>query len=153
MDISGSFYRLIDITNSIIKGGDEFIEKGDNSEKLMKNVAEAKVLEHIRITLYRLFKTWFKTEPTNPETAFDRPSTASSKEDIFKLIREDLQFASENLPYVSSDFGRWNKGAVDHLRAKVEMWDENYSLVEIVDEIINEGPYSLVYLKKCFQVS
>jgi hypothetical protein len=146
-------YRLIDITNSIIQGGDELIEKGDNSEKLMKNVAEAKVFRaRSYFTLYRLFKNiYLKTEPTNPETAFDRPSTASSKEDIFKLIREDLQFASENLPYVSSDFGRWNKGAVDHLRAKVEMWDENYSLAaEIVDEIINEGPYSLVSSEEVF---
>ena len=62
----------------------------------MKNVAEAKVFRaRSYFTLYRLFKNiYLKTEPTNPETAFDRPLTASSnKEDIFKLIREDLQFA------------------------------------------------------------
>ena len=76
--------------------------------------------------------------------AFDRPSTASSKEDIFKLIREDLQFASENFT-ISNQILDAGIKVRHHLRAKVEMWDENYSLAaEIVDEIINEGPYSLV---------
>ena len=42
------------------------------------------------------------------------------------MIREDLLFASDNLEYAITQIGRWNKGAVDHVRAKVEMWDENY---------------------------
>ena len=149
----GHNYKIIDITNNIIIGGEALIEGGDTSDMLMKNVAEAKVFRaHSYFTLYRLFNNiYLKTEPTNPDTAFDRPSAASSKEDIFDLIRKDLQFASENLLYTTTEFGRWNKGAVDHLRAKVEMWDENYSLAaEIVDEILTEGPYSLVSTEEVF---
>lgn len=149
----GHNYRIIDITNSIIKGAEELIQSGNSSDELIKNLSEAKVFRaHSYFTLYRLFNNiYIKTEPTNPETAFDRPSEISSKEDIFNLIRQDLQYASDNLPYTTDEFGRWNKGAVDHLRAKLEMWDENYSLAaDIVDEIINEGPYSLVDTSEVF---
>ena len=104
---------------------------------MIKNLSEAKVFRaHSYFTLYRLFNNiYIKTEPTNPETAFDRPSEISSKEDIFNLIRQDLQYASDNLPYKTDEFGRWNKGAVDHLRAKLEMWDENYSLAADIVEV------------------
>ena len=72
--------------------------------------------------------------------------------EIFKLIRDDLEFASQNLKYSSSQFGRWTKGSVDHLRAKVEMWQNNYEKASnIVDSIIDNGPYSLVDINKVFE--
>lgn len=149
----GHNYRIIDITNNIILGGDALINAGDASAELLKNVAEAKTFRaHAYFTLYRMFNNiYIKTEPTTPETAFDRPSEKSSQEDIFSLIRADLGFASENLSYTTDQFGRWTKGAVDHLRAKVEMWDNNYAeAAAIVDEIIDEGPYSLVDVADVF---
>ena len=147
-------YRMIDIANSIIQGGDALVEAGNDSPELIKNLSQAKTFRaHSYFTLYRLFKNiYVKTEPTTPETAFDRPAEKSSKEDIFKLIKEDLQYASENLGYTSEHFGRWNKGAVDHIRAKVELWLENYSeAASIVDGIINNGPYALVNVNKVFE--
>ena len=67
------------------------------------------------------------------------------------MIRADLGDASDNLTYTTNQFGRWTKGAVDHLRAKVEMWDNNYSeAASIVDEIIDEGPNSLVDVADVF---
>ena len=146
-------YRIIDITNNIIIGGELLIEAGDTSDELLKNLAEAKTFRaHAYFTLYRMFNNiYIKTEPTTPETAFDRPSEKSSQEDIFTLIRADLGYASDNLSYTTNQFGRWTKGAVDHLRAKVEMWDNNYSeAASIVDEIIDEGPYSLVDVADVF---
>ena len=91
----GHNYRIIDITNSIIKGAEELIQSGNSSDELIKNLSEAKVFRaHSYFTLYRLFNNiYIKTEPTNPETAFDRPSEISYKEDIFNLIRQDLQYA------------------------------------------------------------
>lgn len=149
----GHNYRVIDITNSIIQGGEALIESGNTSTELLTNVAEAKVFRaHSYFTLYRLFKNiYIKTEPTTPKTAFDRISEISSKDEIFRLIREDLQFASDNLQYTTSEFGRWNKGATDHLRAKVEMWDGNYSTAaSIVDDIVEKGPYNLVTTEEVF---
>lgn len=147
-------YRIIDIANSIIQGGDELIANGNTNANLTKSLAEAKAFRaHAYFTLYRLFKNiYIKTEPTTPDSAFDKPTDKSSQEEIFTLIREDLVFSSENLDYTSTQFGRWTKGAVDHVRAKVEMWDENYpEAALIVDDIVNNGPYSLVEVDKVFE--
>jgi hypothetical protein len=146
-------YRIIDITNNIIIGGERLIENGTTSDALLKDIAEAKTFRaHAYFTLYRLFENiYIKTEPTTPETAFDRPQNSSSKAEIFALIREDLQFASEQLSYTTDQFGRWTKAAVDHVRAKVEMWDKNYAkAAEIVDDIIENSPHSLVEVNQVF---
>lgn len=146
-------YKIIDITNSIIQGGDKLIEDGNSSKELLTSLAEARAFRaHAYFTLYRLFQNiYISSEVTSPQNAFDRPSDKSSKEDIFKLIREDLLFASDNLEYAITQIGRWNKGAVDHVRAKVEMWDENYDVAaEIVDEIIQDGGYQLVQTEEVF---
>lgn len=106
-------YRIIDITNNIIIGGELLIEAGDTSDELLMNLAEAKTFRaHAYFTLYRMFNNiYIKTEPTTPETAFDRPSEKSSQEDIFTLIRADLGYASDNLSYTTNQFGRWTKGS------------------------------------------
>ena len=146
-------YRIIDITNNIILGGSSLIENGNNDPELLKNIAEARTFRaHAYFTLYRLFKNiYLKTEPTNPETAFDRPQDKSSKEEVFAFIREDLQFASDQLTYTTDQFGRWTKAAVDHVRAKVEMWDNNFSkAAEIVDNLIQNGPHALVDITQVF---
>jgi starch-binding outer membrane protein, SusD/RagB family len=155
--VFGSFwshnYRMIDITNNIIAGGERLIATGNTDASLLKSIAEAKTFRsHAYFTLFRMFKNiYIKAEPTNPENAFDRPTAISSQEDILALIRSDLSYASENLTYASTEFGRWNKGAVDHIRAKVEMWAGEYAAAaEIVDEIIDEGGYSLVPSNKVF---
>ena len=149
----GHNYKMIDIANNIIQGGDALIAAGSTNEQLIKDVAEAKTFRaHSYFTLFRMFKNiYISTEPTTPDTAFDRVAEKSSEEEIFQLIREDLNFASEHLPYATAQFGRWNKGAVDHLRAKVELWEGNYSAAAaIIDEIVDEGPYALVNVDQVF---
>ena len=146
-------YRIIDITNNIILGGSSLIENGNNDPELLKNIAEARTFRaHAYFTLYRLFKNiYLKTEPTNPETAFDRPQDKSSKEEILAFIKEDLQFASDQLSYTNDQFGRWTKAAVDHVRAKVAMWDNNFSkAAEIVDNLIQNSPHALVDVSQVF---
>jgi len=146
-------YRIIDITNSIIRGGENLVSQGQTSPGLTQSIAEARAFRaHAYFTLYRLFnKIYVKTEPTTPETAFDRPDQASSAEEIFALIRSDLNYASDNLAYSSPILGRWNKGAVDHVRAKVEMWNKNYAeAASIVDELIQSSPHALVDVDEVF---
>jgi len=150
----GHNYRIIDITNNIISGGELLLAEGNTDPTLKRNLSEAKTFRaHAYFTLYRLFKNiYIKTEPTTPDTAFERPQSNSSKEEIFTLIREDLDFASENLSYSTMEFGRWTKAAVDHVRAKVEMWDQNYAkAAEIVDDILANSPHSLVPVNQVFQ--
>lgn len=152
-DYWSSNYKLIDITNSIISGGEELVEKGNSSKALLRNIAEAKAFRaHSYFTLYRMFENiYISPGVTTPDNAFDRPTGPSSMKDIFDFIRQDLSFASDNLEYTISQFGRWNKGAVDHVRAKVEMWDGKYKkAAEIVDEIISKGGYGLVTTDQVF---
>lgn len=146
-------YRIIDISNSIIQGAKNLIDQGNSSNSLNKDLAEAYVFRaHSYFTLFRLFRNiYLKIEPTTPETAFDRPDSPSSQEEIFELIRSDLKFASENLEYNDQAYGRWNKGAVDHIRAKVEMWEGDYATAaSIIDELIANGPHQLVSIDQVF---
>lgn len=146
-------YRIIDISNSIIQGANTLINQGAASDRLNQNLAEAYVFRaHSYFTLFRMFRNiYIKTEPTTPETAFDRPDSPSSQDQIFELIRSDLNFATENLKYNSHANGRWNKGAVDHIRAKVEMWEGNYaSAATIIDDLINNSPHQLVSIDQVF---
>ena len=150
----GHNYRIIDIANNIIEGGTALTENGKADPALLQNIAQAKMFRaHSYFTLYRLFNNiYLKTEPTNPETAFDRPDNKSTKEEIFSLIREDLEFASSHLSYSNDQFGRWTKAAVDHVRAKVEMWDGNFSRAgEIVDTILENSPHTLVPVDQVFK--
>src|SRR5690606_35039082 len=91
-------------------------------------LAEAKCMRaNSYFTLYRLFNNIFiTTEPTTPENAFDVPQDKSSVEEIFALLRSDLDFAIANLDYSTAQFGRWGQGAARHLRAKVAMWEEDW---------------------------
>ena len=146
-------YRIIDVSNSIIQGATKLVDQGNTSQKLMISLAEARVFRaHAYFTLYRLFKNiYLKTDPTTPDTAFERPDKPSSQDEIFQLIRNDLDLASKYLSYQSPNFGRWNLGAVKHIQAKVEMWENNYSeAIKFVDDIINNSPHSLVDVDHVF---
>ncbi len=147
-------YRIIDIANNIIRGGTALLDAGIEDATVLKNLAEARTFRaHAYFTLYRLFNNiYLKTEPTTPDTAFDRPQDKSSKDEIFTLIREDLAFASTQLTYTTDQFGRWTKAAVDHVRAKVELWDNKFSeAAAIVDDIIANSPHALVGIDQVFE--
>ena len=70
----GHNYKMIDIANNIIQGGDALIAAGSTNEQLIKDVAEAKTFRaHSYFTLFRMFKNiYISTEPTTPVSAFDR---------------------------------------------------------------------------------
>src|SRR5690606_26551629 len=85
------------------------------------------------------------TAPTSPEDAFDPPQDKTSEEEIFALLRSDLDFAIANLEYKTTQFGRWTKGGARHLRAKVAMWEEDWAeAASQADSIITSGNHSLV---------
>lgn len=139
------YYRLIDRANAII----ESTENLDNLEDETKAqiLAEAKVFRaESYFSLFRQFNNIFiTTEPTDPNNAFDRPQDKSSEEDIFALINEDLDFAIANLDWTTEEFGRWTQASARHLKAKVAMWQEDFTTAaQQVDAIIDNGNYSLV---------
>src|SRR5690554_2240104 len=108
------FYRLVDRTNAIVKSAENLPDI--NPDRRDQILAEAKAMRaHAFFSLYRLFNNiYITTEPTTPENAFDVPQDKSSIEEIFALLRSDLDFAIEHLDYAPEQFGRWGQGAARH---------------------------------------
>ena len=139
------YYRIIDRANAIINGAENITDIDEDRRNQI--LAEAKTMRvNSYFILYRLFNNIFiTTEPTTPENAFDVPQDKSSEEEIFALLRSDLDFAIEHLDYNPEQFGRWGQGAARHIRAKVAMWEEDYEEAAAqADAIINSGEHSLV---------
>lgn len=144
-------YRIVDRANAVIRGAENL----ENIDEDRKNqiLAEAKCMRaNAFFTLYRLFNNIFiTTEPTTPENAFDVPQDKSSEEEIFALLRSDLDFAIEHLDYNPAQFGRWGQGAARHLRAKVALWEEDWAEAAAqADAVINSGNHSLVTTQEVF---
>lgn len=95
--------------------------------------------------LYRMFNNIFvTTETVDVNNAFNVVEDKSSEEEIFNLINSDLTFAIDNLEWASG-FGRITKGTAKHVKAKVAMWQEDWTEAKNQSEsLINDGPHSLV---------
>ena len=69
--------------------------------------------------------------------------------DIYELMINDLEFASNNLPlkseYGDSDLGRASKGAAQSLLGKVYLYSENYEMAETYfDQVMDSNEYQLL---------
>lgn len=83
------------------------------------------------------------------KTFEDGPIGASSQEEIFQSISEDLEFAKTHLPwtYEAEDLGRASKGAAWMLEAKMHLFRKNWSdAILALEQLINgeESPHHLV---------
>ncbi len=139
-----NYYKVVDRSNAIIKSAENL--QGIDESRKNQILAEAKCMRaNSYFILYRLFNNIFvTTEPTTPENAFDVPQNKSSEEEIFSLLRADLDFAIDNLVYSPVQFGRWSQGAARHLRAKVAMWENDWGEAAAqTDAVINSGNHSL----------
>lgn len=139
------FYKIVDRCNAIIQGAENLQDIDEDRRNQI--LAEAKCMRaNSYFALYRLFNNIFiTTEPTTPENAFDVPQDKSSVEEIFSLLKDDLDFAIENLGYSPNEFGRWGQGAARHLRAKVAMWENDWDeAARQTDAVIESGSHSLV---------
>ncbi len=141
------YYKIVDRSNAIIQAA-ENLEDFDGKNKI---IAEAKCMRaNSYFSLYRMFNNIFvTTEPTTPENAFDVPQTKSSEEEIFSLLKSDLDFAINNLDYTTEQFGRWAQGAARHLRAKVAMWENDWpEAISQTEAIITSGQHNLTATTK-----
>ncbi len=67
------------------------------------------------------------------------------KAQVYAQIEEDLQFAAANLPASQADIGRVTKGAAQALLGKVLLYQDKFNeSAEILETVINSGPYSLI---------
>jgi len=86
-------------------------------------------------------------DPSNEEDVING-RTRATEEEIYDLIKGDLQFAYESLPQVynsDADLGRATKGAAATFLAKVNLYQKNFGEVRrLTDEVIGYGIYGLV---------
>lgn len=138
------YYQIIDRANAVIRGAENLTDIEEDRRNQI--LAEAKTMRaNSYFILYRLFNNIFvTTEPTTPENAFDAPQDKSSVEEIFSLLREDLDFAIEHLDYNPEQFGRWSQGSARHLRAMVALWENDWvEAAAQTDALITSGNHSL----------
>lgn len=82
--------------------------------------------------LYKRFeRIYLNTEPTDVDN-LDRTYSPASKEEIFKVIKDDLEIAIESLSYeipVYNNgvmYGMFTKATAKHVRAQVAMWENDW---------------------------
>jgi len=119
-----AYYRVINSANLILKYVPGIVFKSEND----KNNILAQAYAMRAFIYYNMSKTWgdliIRTEPTessNPEITYKE---RSPKEDVFKLIKEDIEKALQL--FTSNEFsaGRsvWSKAALNTLKADVYLW-------------------------------
>ena len=84
--------------------------------------------------------------PDPSEGNSDEFQTRATKEEIYQVILDDLNFAAENLPLKgATPVGRATKGAAQSYLAKVYMYQKNWAkAAELSNAVIASGLYSLV---------
>ncbi|MBA4140336.1 MAG: RagB/SusD family nutrient uptake outer membrane protein [Segetibacter sp.] len=86
--------------------------------------------------------------PDPSEGNNDEFQTRATKEEIYDVIIQDLQFAVDNLAMKGdalTQVGRANKGAAQAYLAKVYLYQKNWQKAfELSQAVINSGKYSLV---------
>ncbi|MFI8377436.1 RagB/SusD family nutrient uptake outer membrane protein [Leeuwenhoekiella sp. NPDC079379] len=138
------YYNLANKATDIINAA-EVIE-GVDDEVRNKIIAEAKFFRaEAYFYLYRMYNNiYVTTESTTVDNAFNVIDAKSTDEEVFALLNSDLSFAIDNLEWTDT-FGRVTKGTAKHVKAKVAMWQGDWTEAKNqAVSLIEEGPHSLV---------
>lgn len=118
------YYRIIDRSNALIKAAATVDMPEARRNKI---VAEAKFFRANSVfTLFKLFNNiYVTTEPTTPENALNIINDKTPEAEIYKLVNEDLTFATANLDW-NVAAGRVGQGVARHLKAEVALWQNDW---------------------------
>ena len=136
------YYSLIGKANEVIDAAEKL---GLDNNVTQKAWAVAKVFRaRSYFELYKRYeRLYLNVVPTGIDNIL-RDFRPSGKEDIFKVIKDDLDDAIEVLPWTDMA-GRYHKGVAKHIRAQVAMWDEDYqTAVDQCEDIFENGTYDLM---------
>ena len=150
-DMWKGMYGIIGKCNDII----EAAKKLPETDVLNNLVAQAKAYRaQSYFLLYRTFdRIWLNTSSTTPENVNDkREFKPATKEEVFTLLYEDLEFAIKYLEWKPKDIGRFNQAAARHIMADVALWNEDWQTVlDQIEAIETSGAgYELVDIDKIF---
>lgn len=139
-------YFIIGKANEVIAGA-EALGIEDPDPLTRRAYGEAKFFRgRAYFELWKRFeRLYLNTEPTTVSN-LERDFTPASKEDIFTVIRGDLDAAIEMLDWKAEggDYGRITKATAKHVRAQVAMWDKDYDrAIEECEDIFEDGTYSM----------
>jgi hypothetical protein len=135
-------YFIIGKANEIIAGAEAL---GLDDSLTRRAYGEAKFFRgRAYFELWKRFeRLYLNTVPTTVDN-LNRDFTPASKEDIFTLIRTDLDDAIEMLDWKipDNDYGRVTKATAKHVRAQVAMWDKDYDkAIKECEDIFEDGTY------------
>lgn len=139
-----AYVQVIPRTNIIIEYAEKPTAKWKDENEKNAIVAEAKFL---RAYVYNVLANLYGGVPIvdqvykEPKLDFVR----ASREDVFKFVAEDLEFASKWLPIQTTTKGRIVKAAADHLLAEVYISLGRYDdAIESATNVIGSGLYKLM---------
>mgnify|MGYP003575570036 CR=1 FL=1 len=145
-----TMYQIIGKANEIIYAGSQL----GQTEALRATIAEARCFRaQSYFLLYRTYdRIWLNTEPTTWQNVdLPRDYKAATNEEVFNLLYSDLDYGIENLPWKSSEAGRFNQAAARHMKAKVGLWKKDWTeVLKQVAAIDQSGNYSLEPLDNIF---
>tara|TARA_R110002051_G_scaffold324920_1_gene424607 strand:+ start:31101 stop:32717 length:1617 start_codon:yes stop_codon:yes gene_type:complete len=140
------FYTIANKATDIINAAEDLDSLDEESRD--KIIAEAKFFRALSyFFLYRMYNNiYVSTETVTVETAFEVIQNKSTKEEIFALLNSDLAFAVDHLDW-NVTFGRVSKGTAKHIKAKVALWEGNWTearnqAVSVIED--PDSPHSLV---------
>ncbi len=144
-------YAIVGYANLVIKTS----EKVDMDDPVaIKALAEAKAFRaHSYFWLLRRFdRIYLNTTVTTPENINDSVVyNPANPEDVYQLINDDLDYAIANLDWDTNQPGRYTKGIVRHIKAKVAATQNNWAeVVSQVNKIEQSGKYSLMPIEQIF---
>ncbi|WP_291528768.1 RagB/SusD family nutrient uptake outer membrane protein [Bacteroides sp. UBA939] len=114
-----------------------------NIAKKDELMAELRLLRaHFYFDLIRIFERIpYLTEDSDPSTVTNKEFT---REQIFDKLKDDLQFAWDNLPENQPSVGRFNKYVAAAYMAKVALETRDWAkTVEFADYVIGSSKYAL----------
>lgn len=133
-------YFIIGKANEVIVGAEAL---GLDDPLTRRAYGEAKFFRgRAYFELWKRFeRLYLNTTPTTVDN-LERDFTPASKDDIFTLIRTDLDVAAEMLDWKipDSDHGRVTKATAKHVGAQVAMWDKDYDkAIKECEDIFKDG--------------
>lgn len=143
--------NLRDVWNWMFAGvnrANYILEFKDKTDFDGKNViiAEARFL---RAYYHFELVKWFGGIPLKGDARFElgdeKSIPRSSVAEVYASIEADLQYAVDNLSYISPQVGRANKGSAQALLGKAYLYQNKFTeAATVLENLINNGPFDLV---------
>lgn len=143
-DITGMWKHLYTAVNLINAGISRIDEAGLSEDLRVTREAE---LRYLRAFYYwHIVATWggvhFTLEPTE---GIITTANRTPVEEFYAQIFEDLQFAVDNLPVTTSDYGRATKPAAEAFLARMYVTrGQNQEAIELAERVINDYGFELL---------